>query len=107
MTTLATGSKVAEAAAEVPSPPPEPTASRPTTSAEAARIVPSSGRTELALQRQLPDAPTGCGEDRVGQRGRRDRGARLTDPARRLLVADQVHLDGRGLVDPQHADVVE
>src|SRR5262245_47013772 len=107
MRTLATGSNVAEGAVDVSSRLPGPTASRPTISAESARIVPSSGRAELILQGQLPDSPAGRGEDRVGQRGRRDRGPGFADPARRFQVADQMHFDGRGLVDPHHANVVE
>src|SRR5215471_4414585 len=58
-------------------------------------IVSSSRRTELFLQRQLPDPLSGGCEDGVGQRGSRDGGARLADPSGRFQVAHQVHLDRR------------
>src|SRR5215471_16117311 len=64
-------------------------------------IVSSSGRPELVLERQLPDAPARRGEDGVGEGGPGHGRARLADSARGFGVAHQMHLDRRGLVDAQ------
>src|SRR6267143_1306967 len=59
------------------------------------------------LKGQLADTlPRGC-EDRIAQRGRRDRRARFADPTRRFVVPHHVHVDRRGLIHSQHAVVVK
>src|SRR5712691_1553409 len=80
---------------------------RTTTNRTRIRIVSSSSRAELVLQRQLPDSLAGHSEDRVGQRGRGDRRTRLADPAGLLAISHQMHFDSRRLVDPQRANVME
>src|SRR2546426_6163681 len=77
------------------------------TSGTRIRMVSSSSWPELRLQRELSDALAGRREDRVRQRGCRHRRARLADPAGRLAVAHEVHLDRWRLIDPQHANVME
>src|SRR5262245_16442024 len=107
MTTLAIGSNVAEETAGAVWPPSPPTASRPKINGARIVIASSSGRAELFLQGQLPNALAGRGEDGIGQRGPRDGGARFADSSRGFQVAHQVHFDGRRFVDPQHANIVE
>src|SRR2546430_1465079 len=80
---------------------------RAVTSGTTIRIVFSSSRAELRLQRELSDAFTSRREHRVGERWCRDGRARLADPAGRLAVSHEVHLDRRRLIDPQHANVME
>src|SRR6266568_6724749 len=80
---------------------------RAVTSGTTMRIVFSSSWAELRLQREFSDALAGRREDRVGQRGCRHRRARLADPAGRLAVPHEVYVDGRRLIDPQHANVME
>src|SRR5262249_60499674 len=62
-------------------------------------IVSSSSRAQLILERQLPDAPAGGGENRVRHRGSGDGRACFADSAWRFQVAHQCHLDGLRLVD--------
>src|SRR6266481_2397076 len=107
MRTLTTGSNdaagsVGAASLRIPA-----TMNRTTTDRARLGIVSSSSGAELVLQRQLPDSLAGRSEDRVGQRGCRDRRTRLADPARRLEVAHQMHIDRRRLIHPQHANVME
>src|SRR5499425_2156585 len=107
MTTLAIGSNVPAGAACGASTTLPATASKPTIMGERIRIVPSSSRAQLILERQLPDAPAGGGEDRVRHRGRGDGRAWFADSAWRFLVVHQVHLDGRRLVDSHNSNVME
>src|SRR5258706_1850805 len=108
MTTLAIGSNGAEgAAAGVPSLPEPATIRRTKTHSARTGIVFSSSRTELVLERQLPDSLAGRGEDLVGQRGRGNGRGRVAHPAGLLAISHQMHFDGRRLVDPQRANVME
>src|SRR5262249_7158970 len=108
MTTLATGSNVEDVSAGADSMPSPARASKPTIKGTTIVMFSSSRRLpQLVLERQLPNSLAGGGEDRVGQRGPGDRGARLADSSRRFEIAHQVHFDLRRLVDPQHANVVE
>src|SRR6266404_6267915 len=107
MTTLAIGSKDGGGGAGGGACPPPPAARRTTTSGERLSIVSSSSRAELVLQRELTDSFAGRGKDRVGQRGRGDRGPRFADPAGLLSRSHEVHFDGGRLVDAQHANVME
>jgi hypothetical protein len=70
-------------------------------------VVFPSGRTELRLERQLPDPLPGGRENRVGQGRRGDRSTRLTQAARRLEVSHQVYLDRGRFVHPQDPVIVE
>src|SRR5262245_50099660 len=111
MRTLAIGSNVSEAAAcsaatTLPATPNTPTI-KPTIMGEKIGIVSSSSRAQLILERQLPDAPAGGGENRVRHRGSGDGRAWFADSARRFQVAHQVHLDGRRLVDSHDSNVME
>src|SRR5258708_22773502 len=105
MRTLAIGSNDAGGAGGGGASPRLAATSRTMTNDAKTGIVFSSARAELALERQLPDSLAGRGEDRVGQRGRGDRGTRFADPARGFSVTHQVHFDGRRLLDPQRANV--
>src|SRR5262245_40158557 len=107
MTTLAMGSKGAGSVAGAASVRGQAADNRTMASAQGCAWWFSSSRTALLLQRKLADALARRREDRVRQCGGRDRGARLADPARGFPVPYQVHFDGRRLVDPQRADVVE
>src|SRR5262249_24566454 len=82
-------------------------ASETTISGKKTRIVTSSSRPQLILERQLPDALTGGSEDRVGHRGTGDGRAWFADAAWRFQVAHQVHLDSRRLVDSHDSNVME
>src|SRR5215831_1995918 len=93
ITTVAIGSKAAEEATGAALLSPLATTSRPAINGARIGIVFSSSRTELVLQRQLPNSPAGRCEDRVGQRGGRDRSARFADSPGLFEVAHQVHLD--------------
>src|SRR5712692_1462359 len=108
MTTLAIGSNDPGSAACAASP--RLNAASPTTTIKGTRmrIGSSSSRPQaVRLQWQLPDSLAGGREDRVGDRRRRDRRAWLADPAWRLGAPHQMHFDGRRLIDPHHADVME
>src|SRR5258706_6893361 len=107
MTTLAIGSKLAEEAAGAARLPALARTSRPTMNEARIRMVVSSARAELLLQRQLPNALAGRGKNRVRHGSRGDRRARFANSAGRFPVAHQVYLDGRHLVDPKDANVVE
>src|SRR5262245_20904134 len=106
MTTLAIGSNVSETAYGASTTLPA-TASKPTIIGEKIRIASSSNRAQLILERQLPDAPAGGGEDRVRHRGSGDGRAWFADSAWCFQVAHQVHLDGRRLVDSHDSNVME
>src|ERR1700737_2814791 len=101
MTTLAIGSKGPGSAVWAAALRLQAASERTTTNRTRVRMVSSSSRAELVLQRQLPDSLAGHGEDRVGQRGRGNRRTRLADPAGLLAISHKVHFDGRRLVDPQ------
>src|SRR5215469_585514 len=111
MTTLAIGSNVPEGAACGASTTLSATASKPTIKptilGEKIGIVSSSRRAQLILERQLPDAPAGGGENRVRHRGSGDGRAWFSDSAWRFQVAHQMHLDGRRLVDSHDSNVME
>src|SRR5215470_3306785 len=111
MTTLAIGSNVPEGAAcgastTLPATASKPTI-KPTITGEKIGIASSSSRAQLILERQLPDAPAGGGENRVRHRGSGDGCAWFADSAWRFQVAHQVHLDGRRLVDSHDSNVME
>src|SRR5215813_9097547 len=99
MRTLAIGSNVPEGAAGGGLPKLPATASKPTITDQKIGIVSSSSRAQLVLERQLPDAPAGDGENRVRHRGRGDGRAWFADSAWRFQVANHVHLNGWRLVD--------
>src|SRR5580658_7044756 len=62
---------------------------------------------QTPIDRQLPQADAGRCKERVGERRCcRDR-ARFADPAGCLLAADQMHLDGRGLVNAHDSIIIE
>src|SRR5215831_11867797 len=106
--TLATASKDPEGAGDVAvASVPEDAASTPMISARSECIVSSSSRTELVLERQLPDALARRGKHRVRDRGRRDGRAGFADSAGRFEITDQMDLDVRRLVDSHHANVVK
>src|SRR5690348_5237282 len=107
VTTLAIGSNDPALAAWTASLRLETMNHRAVTSGTTIRIVFSSSRAELPLQRERSDAFTRRREHRVGERGCRDGRARLADPAGRLAVSHEVHLHRRRLIDPQHANVME
>src|SRR6266446_8181478 len=107
MTTLATASNDPTSAVWTAGLRLEMMSERAVTSGTTIRIVFSSSRAELRLQRELSDAFTSRREHRVGQRGCRHRRARLADPAGRLAVPHEVYVDRRRLIDPQHANVME
>src|SRR5215831_4548549 len=111
MRTLAIGSNVPKGAACSASTTLPATASKPTIKptiiGEKVAIVSSSSRAQLILERQLPDAPAGDGENRVRHRGSGDGCAWFAHSAGRFQVAHQMHLDGRRLVDPHDANVME
>src|SRR5262249_49919661 len=104
MTTLAIGSNVAACDASTTLPA---TASKPTIIGAKIGMGSSPSRAELILERQLPGAPAGGGEDRVRHRGSGDGRAWFSDSAWRLQVAHLVHLDGRRLVDSHNPNVME
>src|SRR5262245_5431570 len=104
ITTLAIGSNRAEEPAGAPWLAPE--AAIRTKIVARIAIVFSSGRAELFFQGQLPNALASRGEDRVGQRGPGDGGARFADPPGLLEVANEVHFDRRRLVAAHHPNVV-
>src|SRR5258705_6083667 len=67
-------------------------------------------RLELPPDRQCPDTLAGRGEDRVDQRRRKGRHARLADAAGRRVRAGRYDVDvryARGLVDPDYREIVE
>src|SRR5438046_54347 len=67
-------------------------------------------RLQLLADRQCADALAGRGEDRVDQRRRKRRHPRLADAAGRRVGAGRYDVDvgyGRGLVDPDHREIVE
>src|SRR5437879_1926892 len=67
-------------------------------------------RLELPPDRQCPDTLAGRGKDRVDQRRRKGRHAGLADAAGRRIGAGRYDVDvrdGRGLVDPDHREIVE
>src|SRR6516165_521700 len=107
MTTLAIGSNVPEGAACGASTTVPAATSKPTIIRENSGIVPSSSRAQLILERQLPDAPAGGGENRVRHRGSGNGCAWFADSTWRFQVAHQVHLDGRRLVDAHDSNVME
>src|SRR5262245_60142201 len=111
MTTLAIGSNVSEGAAWGASTTLPATASKPTIKptiiGEKIGIVSSSSRAQLILERELPDAPAGDGENRVRHRGSGDGCAWFADSAWRFQVANQVHLNGWRLVDSHDSNVME
>src|SRR5262245_36980019 len=107
MTTLAIGSNVSEGAACGASTTLAATASKPTIIGGEIRIVSSSSRAQLILERELPNASAGGGEDRVRHRGSGDGRAWFADSAWRLVVAHQMYLDGRRLVDAHDSNVME
>src|SRR5215470_17201343 len=107
VTTLAIGSNVSEGAACGTSATLPATTSRPAIMGERIRIVSSSSRAQLILERKLPDAPAGRGENRIRHRGSGDGRAWFADSAWRFQVAHQVHLDGRRLVDSHDSNVME
>src|SRR5260370_5998070 len=86
---------------------PETMSSRTTTNHTSLGIVFSSSRPELILHRQLPDSLPGRSEDRVGQRGCRDRRTWLSYPPGLLTVPHQDHFDLRRLIDPQDANIMD
>src|SRR5215469_9415064 len=104
MTTLAIASNVAACDASTTRPA---TASKPTIIGKKIGIVSSSSGAQLILERQLPDAPAGGGENRVRHRGSGDGCAWFAHSAWRFQVAHQVHLDGRRLVDSHDSNVME
>src|ERR1700740_3143121 len=111
MTTLAIGSNVPEGAAcgalkTLPAIASKPTI-KPTIVGEKLGIVSSSSRAQLVLERQLPDAPAGGGENRLRTRGSGDGRAWFADSAWRFQIAHQMHLDGRRLVHSHDSNVVE
>src|SRR5499433_3158241 len=111
MRTLAIDSNVREGAAcsaltTLPATASKPTM-KPTIIGERIGIVSSSSQAQLILERQLPDAPAGGGENRVRHRGSGDGCAWFADSAWRFQVAHQVHLDGRRLVDSHDSNVME
>ena len=59
------------------------------------------------IDRQAIQPYAGRGINRVTQCRRPGGGASLTDTARLLPAFDNVHLDWRHLIDPQHAVIVE
>src|ERR1700687_3710307 len=85
----------------------QPKTSRTTKNRVRMRIVFSSSRPELILQRQLPDSLPGHREYRVGQGRCGDCGARLANSSGSLIAAHQMHFDCRRLVDPQNPNVME
>src|SRR5262252_828829 len=107
MRTVATGSNVAEEGSGAGSVLSPARASNPTINGATMVTISSSTRAELVLERQLPNASAGCGEDRVGQRGSGDRRARFPDSSGRLEVAHEMDVNLRRLVDPHDAKVVE
>src|SRR6516225_6496258 len=111
MMTLAIGSNVPEGAACSASTTLPATASKPTIKptiiGEKNGTASSSSRAQLILERQVPDAPAGGGENRVRHRGGGDGCAWFADSAWRFQVAHQVHLDGRRLVDAHDSNVME
>src|SRR5262249_5590876 len=91
MTTLAIGSNVPEGAAcaaltTLPATASKPTI-KPTVIGEKIGIVVPSSQAQLILERQLPDAPAGGGENRVRHRGSGDGCAWFTDSAWRFQGA--------------------
>src|SRR5258708_38864461 len=68
--------------------------------------LPPSGQ-DVPVDRKFVQPYSSSRSDRVANSGRGRSGARFPDSARRLLVSDQMNLDGRSLVDPQHAVIVE
>src|SRR5215470_54448 len=83
------------------------TASKPMITGKRIRIVSSSSGAQLILERQLPDALAGGGEDRVRYRGSGYGRAWFADPAWGFQIAHQVHLDGRRLVDAHDTHIME
>src|SRR6266849_1768727 len=69
--------------------------------------APGLSGTQLVLHRQPADALAGRGEDRIRDGGHDGRRARFADPPRGLRARDQMDVDRRRLVDPQHTVVVE
>src|SRR5207302_7872890 len=69
----------------------------------------SASRLQRFADRQRPDALAGRGEDRVDQRRRKGRQARLANAARRGVGAGRHDVDvryGRGFVDPDHREII-
>src|SRR5215471_10905428 len=103
MTTLAISSNVSDGAAcgastTLPATASKPTI-KPTIIGEKVAIVSSSSRAQLILERQLPDAPAGGGENRVRGRGSGDGCASFADSGWRFQVAYHVDLDPRRVDD--------
>src|SRR5215475_6017972 len=91
MTTLAIGSNVSEGAAcgastTLPAPASKPTIT-PTIIGKKIGIGSSSSRAQFILERELPDAPAGGGENRVRHRGSGDGCAWFAHSAWRFQVA--------------------
>src|SRR5713226_4304363 len=105
MTTLAIGSNKSEGSAAWTRL--HAKTSRTTKNRVRMRIVFSSSRPELILQRQLPNSLPGRREYRVGHGGGGDSGTRLADSSGSLIAANQVHFDRWRLIDPQNANIVE
>src|SRR6266851_3909431 len=105
MTTLAIGSNKSEGSAAWTRL--HAKTSRTTKNRVRMRIVFSSSRPELILQRQLPNSLPGRREYRVGHGGGGDSGTRLADSSGSLIAAYQVHFDCRRLIDPQDANIME
>src|SRR5882672_1996071 len=64
-------------------------------------------RQDVAIDRKFAQPYSGGRGDRVANSRRRRGGARFADAARQLVIPDQMNLDGRSLVDPEHAVIVE
>ena len=64
-------------------------------------------RKKTSIDRHSAQRDPGCGVDRVSQRWDRGRRAGFTDTAGRLATPDEMHIDGRDLMDSQHPVVVE
>src|SRR6267154_3641279 len=68
--------------------------------------LPPSGQ-DVPVDRKFVQPYSSSRSDGVANSRWRRGGAGFADSARRLIVPNQMNLDGRSLVDPQHAVIVE